>query len=185
MWPAGVNDFLHDCDPTVLNACEAWKQRLAQHGASLSPFDTASWNDSPQIYSPIVASEAAVIHRGHFQHFEPAISERLISASSITSPELATFRSRLEQFRSQMSALFERFDFLIAPSAPVSKLRVGHDHTESRKALLRYTTPASLSGLPAITLPGEHIGAPFGTGVQLLAAPMQDASLLAFASTLS
>jgi len=84
-----------------------------------------------------------------------------------------------------MSTLFERFDFLIAPCAPVSKLRAGQDHTESRKAILRYTTPASLAGLPAITLPGEHISAPMGTGVQLLAAPMQDASLLAFASELA
>jgi Asp-tRNA(Asn)/Glu-tRNA(Gln) amidotransferase A subunit family amidase len=178
-------DFLHDCEPEVLNAYEAWKQRLAEHGATLSPFDTAFWNESPQIYSPIVASEAADIHRGHFQHFEPTIAERLAWGASITAPELASLRSRLEQFRSKMSALFERFDFLIAPSTPVSRLHAGRDHTDSRKAILRYTTPASLAGLPAVTLPGEHIGAALGTGVQLLAAPMHDASLLAFASALS
>jgi aspartyl-tRNA(Asn)/glutamyl-tRNA(Gln) amidotransferase subunit A len=177
-------DFLHDCAPEVLGAYEAWKQYLAEHGAVLSSFNTAFWDESPQIYSPIVASEAASIHRGHFQHFEPAIAERLAWGASITATEFASLRSRLEQFRSQMSALFKRFDFLIAPSTPVSKLHAGHDHTESRKAILRYTTPASLAGLPAVTLPGEHIGAALGTGVQLLAAPMQDASLLAFASTL-
>jgi Asp-tRNA(Asn)/Glu-tRNA(Gln) amidotransferase A subunit family amidase len=177
-------DFLHDCEPEVLNAYEAWKQHLVQHGGMLSPFDTTFWNEGPQIYSPVVASEAASIHRGHFQHFEPAIAERLTSGASITTSELAKLHSRLEQFRSQMSALFEHFDFLIAPSAPVSKLYASHDHTESRKAILRYTTPASLSGLPAITLPGEHIGSALGTGAQLLAAPMQDAPLLAFASTL-
>jgi aspartyl-tRNA(Asn)/glutamyl-tRNA(Gln) amidotransferase subunit A len=177
-------DFLHDCAPEVLGAYEAWKQHLAEHGAVLSSFDTAFWDESPQIYSPIVASEAASIHRGHFQHFEPAIADRLAWGASITAAELTSLRCRLEQFRSQMSALFERFDLLIAPSTPVSKLHTGHDHTESRKAILRYTTPASLAGLPAVTLPGEHIGAALGTGVQLLAAPMQDASLLAFASTL-
>jgi aspartyl-tRNA(Asn)/glutamyl-tRNA(Gln) amidotransferase subunit A len=178
------NDFLHDCEPEVLNAYETWKQHLAKHGAELSSFSPAFWSESPQIYSPIVACEAAFIHRGHFQHFEPAIAERLAWGASITVTELASLRSRLEQFRSQMSALFERFDFLIAPSAPVSKLHAGQDHTESRKAILRYTTHASLAGLPAVTLPGEHIGAALGTGVQLLAAPMQDAPLLAFASTL-
>jgi aspartyl-tRNA(Asn)/glutamyl-tRNA(Gln) amidotransferase subunit A len=177
-------DFLHDCEPEVLNAYGAWKQHLAEYGATLSSFDTAFWNESPQIYSPIVASEAASIHRGHFQHFEPVIAERLAWGASITATELTSLRNRLEQFRSQMSALFERFDLLIAPSTPVSKLHAGHDHTESRKAILCYTTPASLAGLPAVTLPGEHIGAALGTGVQLLAAPMQDASLLAFASTL-
>jgi aspartyl-tRNA(Asn)/glutamyl-tRNA(Gln) amidotransferase subunit A len=177
-----TNDFLHDCEPNVLAAFEAWKQHLAQHGATLAPADTTFWTDAPAIYSPIVASEAAIIHRGHFQHFDPVIAERLAYGASIPIAELQNLRARLQKFRLQMSALFESFNFLIAPCAPVSKLHAGHDHTESRKAILRYTTPASLAGLPAVTLPGEHLGAPPGTGVQLLAAPMQDAQLLAFAS---
>jgi Asp-tRNA(Asn)/Glu-tRNA(Gln) amidotransferase A subunit family amidase len=179
------NDFLHDCEPAVLNAYEAWKQQLASHGATLAPFDTTFWADSPTIYSPIVASEADAIHRGHYQHFEPIIADRLIFGASIPSTELQNLRHRLEAFRQQMSALFQSFDFLIAPSLPVSKLEAGRDHTDSRKAILRYTTPASLAGLPAATLSGEHIGATLGTGVQLLAAPLQDATLLAFASTLA
>ncbi len=179
------DDFIHDCGPEVLDAYEEWKQQLAQHGASLSPVDTAFWSDSLEIYSSIQASEASAIHRGHYQHFEPAIAERLAWGASITVAELDVLRQRLDRFRSQMSALFQRFDLLIAPCAPVNKLLVGHDHSQNRKALLRYTTPASLAGLPAITLPGEYVGASCGTGVQLLAAPMQDASLLAYASTLS
>jgi Asp-tRNA(Asn)/Glu-tRNA(Gln) amidotransferase A subunit family amidase len=178
-------DFLHDCGPEVLAAFEAWKQHLAQHAASLAPFDTTFWSDSLEIYSSIQASEASAIHRGYYQHFEPTIAERLAWGASITPAQLNVLRQRLDRFRSQMSALFQRFDLLIAPCAPVSKLLAGHDHSQNRKAILRYTTPASLAGIPAITLPGEHIGAPRGTGVQLLAAPMQDASLLAFASTLS
>src|SRR5216683_2067320 len=180
-----ANDFLHDCEPNVLAAFEAWKQHLAEHGAELAPADTTFWTDAPAIYSPIVASEAAAVHRGHFQHFDPVLAERLAYGASISAAEMQNLHARLQLFRLQMSALLETFDFLIAPCAPVSKLRAGHDHTESRKAILRYTTPASLAGLPAVTLPGEPIGAPLGTGVQLLAAPMQDAMLLAFASELA
>jgi aspartyl-tRNA(Asn)/glutamyl-tRNA(Gln) amidotransferase subunit A len=176
--------FLHDCDPNVLAAFEAWKQHLAHHGAQLAPADTTFWTEAPAIYSPIVASEAATIHRGHFQHFDPVIAERLTYGASIPATELQTLHARLQKFRLQMSTLFESFDFLVAPCAPVSKLRAGHGHTDSRKAILRYPTPASLAALPTITLPGEHIGGPIGTGVQLLAAPMQDAPLLAFASNL-
>jgi Asp-tRNA(Asn)/Glu-tRNA(Gln) amidotransferase A subunit family amidase len=179
------NDLLHDCEPNVLAAFEAWKHHLAQYGAELTPADTSFWTGAPAIYSPIVASEAAAIHRGHFQHFDAVIAERLVYGASIPATELQALHTRLQNFRLQMSALFETFDFLIAPCAPISKLRAGHDHTESRKAILRYTTPASLAGLPAITLPGEHLGAPIGTGIQLLAAPLQDASLLAFASQLA
>lgn len=180
-----TNSFLYDCEPAVLEAYEARKQHLASHGATLSSFDTTFWADSPTIYSPIVASEAAAIHRGHYQHFEPIIADRLTFGASIPASELQHLRQRLDAFRQQMSALFQSFDFLIAPSLPASKLEAGRDHTDSRKAILRYTTPASLAGLPAVTLPGEHIGAGLGTGVQLLAAPMNDASLLAFASALA
>jgi len=179
------DDFLHDCEPEVRDAYEAWKQQLALHTATLSPFDTSFWSDSLDIYSQLQASEAAAIHRGFYEHFEPAIAERLKWGASITPTQLDTLRQRLVKFRFQMSALFQQFDLLIVPCAPVSKLLVGQDHSQNRKAILRYTTPASLAGLPAITLPGEHIGGALGTGVQLLAAPMQDASLLAFASTLS
>jgi Asp-tRNA(Asn)/Glu-tRNA(Gln) amidotransferase A subunit family amidase len=179
------DDFLHDSDYNVVTAFNAWKQALAQHGATLSTFDPAFWSDSSAIYSPIAAHEAAAIHRGNFDHFEPVIAERLAFGASLTSAEMNDLHSRLQQFRHQMSALFEPFDFLIAPSAPMSKLRASHDHTESRKAILRYTTPISLCGLPVVTLPGEHIGAPLGTGVQLIAAPGNDAALLAFASSLS
>ena len=180
-----TSDFLHDCEPSVLTALEAWKQHLTQHAAELIPADTTFWTDAPAIYSPIVAAEAAAIHRGHFQHFDPVIAERLAYGASIPATELQNLHARLQKFRLQMSALFETFNFLIAPCAPVSKLPAGQDHTESRKAILRYTTPASLAGLPAVTLPGEYLGAPMGTGVQLLAAPQQDASLLAFASELA
>jgi Asp-tRNA(Asn)/Glu-tRNA(Gln) amidotransferase A subunit family amidase len=179
-----ANDRLQDCEPGVIAAFEAWKQHLIQHGARLVPADTTFWADAPAIYSPIVAAEAAAIHRGHFQHFDPVIAERLAYGANIPATELQALHTRLQKFRLQMSALFETVDFLIAPCAPVSKLPAGQDHTESRKAILRYTTPASLAGLPAVTLPGEYINAPMGTGIQLLAAPMQDASLLNFAANL-
>jgi Asp-tRNA(Asn)/Glu-tRNA(Gln) amidotransferase A subunit family amidase len=138
-----------------------------------------------EIFSHIQASEAAAIHRGHYQHFEPAIAERLAWGASMTTGQLDAFHKRLAIFRSKMSLIFQQADLLLVPCAPVSKLHAGHDQSKIRPTILRYTTPISLTGLPAVTLPGEHIGAAFGTGMQLIAAPMQDASLLAFAATLT
>jgi Asp-tRNA(Asn)/Glu-tRNA(Gln) amidotransferase A subunit family amidase len=179
------DDFLHDAEPEVLDAYAAWKQQLLQHGATLIPIDTAFWTDSMAIFSHIQASEAAAIHRGHYQHFEPAIAERLAWGASITTEQLDAFHKRLMLFRSQMSLLFQQVNLLLVPCAPVSKLHAGHDQSKIRPTILRYTTPISLTGLPAVTLPGEHIGAAFGTGMQLIAALMQDASLLAFAASLA
>jgi len=178
------DDFTHDCEPEVLSAFTAWKQHLTHHGSTLTPIDTAFWADSLEIFSTIQASEAAQIHRGRYQHFEPAIAERLTWGASITPIQLETLHRRLDIFRSQISSLFQQVDLLLIPCAPVSKLLAGKDQSHIRKAILRYTTPASLGGLPTVTLAGEAIGAPFGTGMQLIAAPMQDAALLAFAASL-
>ncbi len=179
-----TSEFLHDCTPEVVSAYEATKQLLAQAGATLTPIDVEFWQEAPAIYSPIVAIEAAIIHRGHFQHFEPILTERLTAGAALTPAELANTRERLTHFRIQMAALFETHDLLIAPCAPIHQLIAGKDHTESRRAILRYTSPASLAGLPAITIPGPAVGAVHGTGTQLLAAPNQDALLIAFASHL-
>lgn len=179
------DNFLHDCSPEVLDAYVAWKQQLVQHGATLAPIDTTFWADSFEIFATIQASEAAAIHRGHYQHFEPSIAERLAWGASLTSDQLSVFHKRLEVFRSQMVALFQEVDLLLVPCAPVSKLISGQNQSHLRTAILRYTTPVSLAGLPAVTLPGESIGSYFGTGIQLIAAPMHDASLLGFASTLT
>jgi Asp-tRNA(Asn)/Glu-tRNA(Gln) amidotransferase A subunit family amidase len=179
------DDFLHDCEPEVLDAFASRKQHLLHQGATLTRIDTTFWADSLEIFSHIQASEAAAIHRGHYQHFEPAIAERLAWGASITPEQLDALHKRLKLFRSQMSQLFQQVDLLLVPCAPVSKLYAGHDQSKIRPTILRYTTPISLAGLPAVTLPGEHIGAAFGTGMQLVAAPMQDATLLAFAATLA
>ena len=60
----------------------------------------------------------------------------------------------------------------------MSALPAGADHSATRQKILRYTTPASLAGTPAVTL-----AAP-GGGVQLIAARGSDARLLAFAAGL-
>ncbi len=177
--------YFHDYTPEVLTAYEATKQLLTQAGATLTPIHPNFWEEAPQIYSPIVAAEAAAVHRGYYQHFEPILTERLTAGAAIPAAELATYYKQLADFRTKMSALFETHDFLLAPCAPIHQLRAGEDHTESRKAILRYTTPASLAGLPAITIPGPAIGAAYGAGIQLLAAPNHDAALLAFAAQLT
>ena len=174
--------FLYDCEADVLAAYAAWKHRLSQHGAELEHFDTAFWSESKEIFMPIQASEAATVHAGHFEHFEDAIGERLAWGASISKEELAVLRLRHVAFCAKMNALFERFDFLVAPCAPVSRLVAGEDQSGARARILRYTAPISLAGLPSVTLPGEVLGGYFGTGMQLVAKKGKDAELLAFAA---
>ncbi len=177
-------DFLHDCEPNAMAGFSAWKLRLRERGAVLEEFDTAFWGESVEVFTTIQAGEAAAIHRGHFTEFEKAIGERLAWGESITAEELAAMRLRHEEFCTRMAGLFERYDFLVLPCAPVSRLVAGEDQSGARKRILRYTSPISMAGLPTVTLPGEAIGQYWGTGVQLVGRKMRDGELLRFAAGL-
>ena len=173
------DSYLFDCDPAVMGMYHGWQQRLRRSGATLKHWQPDFWNGSADIFIGIQAHEAAALHRGNYHHFEPAIADRLSWGASLSHQEVTLLRSRHETFRDQMDRLLTEHDFLILPCAPMTDLIAGADHTETRTKILRYTIPASLAGMPAVTLSAA------GGGVQLIAARGHDANLLAFAASLA
>jgi Asp-tRNA(Asn)/Glu-tRNA(Gln) amidotransferase A subunit family amidase len=171
--------FLFDAEPHVLRQFEAFKETLRSLEISVESFDSSTWTDSFEIFAPIQASEAAEVHAGYFDHFEPAIAERLAWGASIAADELRQFRIREEDFCKSFDRLFESCDFLVLPCAPVSSLAAGANHSASRKKILRYTSPASLAKTPVVAIPLD------GAGVQLVGRHGGDAALVAFAAYLS
>ncbi|HEY0704719.1 MAG TPA: amidase [Candidatus Acidoferrales bacterium] len=176
-------DFLHDCDPLVLDFFAAAQRAMGAQGAELQTIDSSFWEGAMDIFAPIQAHEAAAIHaprtRGDFSHFEKSIAERLTWGASLQSAEIALLRERQEKFRAQMDTLLLEYDFLIVPCAPVHQLIAGADHSQTRRSMLRYTVPMSLGGVPVVTLPSGN-----GAGVQIVAARGADAKLLAYAAQL-
>jgi Asp-tRNA(Asn)/Glu-tRNA(Gln) amidotransferase A subunit family amidase len=176
---------LGDFTPEVRVAYTAWMDQFALTGARVTEFVPTFWQDASEIYNAIQAQEAALIHLGHYDEFGPVIGQRLHWGASISATELAELRVRLAAFRAQMAELFARFDFLALPSSPVQSLQASLDHVLTRKRVLRYNTPFSLAGLTVATLPGEILGAPLGTGVQVAAPQGYDAQLLAYVAALA
>jgi Asp-tRNA(Asn)/Glu-tRNA(Gln) amidotransferase A subunit family amidase len=176
------DDFLHDCDPQALAGFQEWKKNLTASGATIIPADTRYWDEALEIYAAISAHEAAAIHSpktaGDFSHFPPPIAQRLTWGASLSADEIALFRARHARFRERAESQLRQFHFFLAPCAALHELTAGADHTESRRAILRYTTPISLAGAPVVTLP-----TPTGAGVQLIAPRNADARLLAYAKS--
>jgi len=177
--------FLHDCEPDVLRTMASWATLLERLGVTFAQFDATYWSDAVEIFANIQAHEAAILHRGNLQHFEPAIAARMAAATP-TTPEEQTaadarytaYQSRKTVFEQQTADLFTHADFLLLPCAPVSKLIAHEDQSETRTRILRYTAPISLAGLPAVTLPGVC------GGLQLAGPPNSDATLLALSAHL-
>jgi Asp-tRNA(Asn)/Glu-tRNA(Gln) amidotransferase A subunit family amidase len=170
--------YLHDCEPAVLEMYRGWQTELLRNGAHIRVFEPDFWTDSREIFGGIQAHEAAAVHRGYFEHFEPTIRDRLAWGASLSAATIEDLRKRHVVFRGRMDQLLQQHDFLMLPCAPMTTLPVGADHSATRLKILRYTTPASLAGTPAVTLAAK------GGGVQLVGARGSDARLLAFAASL-
>jgi aspartyl-tRNA(Asn)/glutamyl-tRNA(Gln) amidotransferase subunit A len=173
--------FVENCEQNVRDGFAHWQRRLGEGGAELVALDTSFWEEALEILAPIQAQEAGKYHAARtgndFSHFTAVIAERLSWGLSLPAKHIAGMRARWAEFRQKMDELFRQCDFLMVPCAPVSRLFADADHSGTRKLILRYTAPASLAGVPVVTLP-----APDGAGMQLMAARGEDARLLAFAA---
>jgi Asp-tRNA(Asn)/Glu-tRNA(Gln) amidotransferase A subunit family amidase len=170
--------FLHDCEPAVVTSLRNAAAELQTLGLRRSTFNPDWWADTFEIFAPIQAWEAAGIHAGHLDQFEPALRERLEWGARISDAELAALRLRHQEFRSHIDALFAQHQLLLMPASPVVLLATGDDHSQTRRRLLRYTTPFSLAGVPVVTVPCTP------GGMQLAAPQGADQALLRLASSL-
>lgn len=86
----------------------------------------------------------------------------------------------------QLDKLFESYDFLLSPVSPTPAFKLGENTHDPLKMYLAdaMTVPASLAGLPAISVPNGRSKAGLPIGVQLIAPTKADASLLAMAKQL-
>ncbi|WP_263357496.1 amidase [Acidicapsa ligni] len=182
------NSFLHDCEAAVVASLKATTRELEELGLTATTVDIDWWSDSLEIFAAIQASEAATIHRGNYAAFMPSIRERLQWGASLGDQDIAALRMRHAAFRDRMDALLAKHELLLMPAAPVTRLVAGADHSQTRTRLLRYTTPASLSGMPTVTVPcfasGHDTAKVKAGGVQLVAAHEDDARLLTVAAQL-
>ena len=173
-----AESFFHDCEPEIVANLRATVRELEELGLESSTIDPEWWAESREIFAPIQAWEAARIHAGHFEHIQPEIRERLEWGAHIAPQELAVLRQRHDIFRARMDELLAAHELVLLPAAPVARLAAGADHSQTRMRLLRYTTPFSLAGVPAVAIPCAH------GGMQLAAARERDESLLEIAAQL-
>ena len=83
----------------------------------------------------------------------------------------------------EFNKVFETFDLIIGPVAPTPAFKLGENTADPVKMYLAdiMTVPASLAGLPAISVPAGVTSEGLPVGVQLIGPRQSDAALLAVA----
>ncbi|NTW61477.1 Asp-tRNA(Asn)/Glu-tRNA(Gln) amidotransferase subunit GatA [Candidatus Saccharibacteria bacterium] len=86
----------------------------------------------------------------------------------------------------EFNKLFEQYDCLIGPVAPSTAFKLGENVADPIKMYLEdiMTVPASLAGLPSISVPAGKSSAGMPVGVQIIGPMKSDASLLALARSM-
>lgn len=84
------------------------------------------------------------------------------------------------------NALFREYDVLVTPVTPTPAFKLGENTADPVKMYLAdiMTVPASLAGMPAVSVPSGMNGDGLPVGVQLIGARQDDARLLALAKQL-
>lgn len=82
--------------------------------------------------------------------------------------------------------IFATYDVLVSPTAPTPAFGFGENTDDPIKMYLSdaMTVPASLAGIPAVSVPGGITTDGLPVGVQLMAAQREDAKLLALAKSM-
>lgn len=122
--------------------------------------------------------------------FDPATRDRFLSGALIPGHWYVQAQRLRRWYRDRVRELFRQFDLILAPTTPCVAPKIGQQHLEIdgetlplRPNLGLYTQPLSFIGLPILSVPVQQSGG-LPIGVQLIAAPYQEAKILRAAAAL-
>lgn len=142
----------------------------------------------------ITACEGANLHlnelRSRPQDFDPATRDRFLAGALIPSSWYIQAQRFRRWFRDHLREVFQKVDVIIAPTTPISAPLIGQqtmildgEEIFVRPHLGLFTQPLSFIGLPVLSVPIQGPNA-LPLGVQLIAAPYNEALILRVAAVL-
>jgi amidase/aspartyl-tRNA(Asn)/glutamyl-tRNA(Gln) amidotransferase subunit A len=171
--PRGVYLPLPDLDPEVAGACAAAAAEIcAPAPTELTRELLAGFEPALAAYHTIVALEAWEFHRGWAEanrnRYDPLVWQRLQRHREITPEQGLAARGARVDVREVWDAYFRQHDFLVMAATPAAAPTKAGCTPEMRNRLIRITAPASLGGLPVLTLP-VRLSSGLTTGLQIVA----------------
>lgn len=142
----------------------------------------------------ITASEGANLHFSNLksrpQDFDPATRDRFLAGALIPSTWYLQAQRFRRWYRDRIREIFQNVDIILAPTTPCVAPTIGQEKmvVAGEEILIRpnlgiFTQPLSFIGLPIISVPIQRAG-DLPLGVQIIAAPYNEALLLRVAAVL-
>lgn len=137
-----------------------------------------------ECYHTIVAHESWQVHspwaERYRERYSPIVWQRLMRAHTLTAAQLDAAERGRTAIRAAWAEIFRSFDFLVLPGSPTPALTKAECTAENRNRIIALTAPASLGGLPVLTIP-LPLASGLTTGLQIVvpdpASPVVDWAL--------
>lgn len=175
--------YLEKAHPEVLSAVQTAARLLGELGARVTPVELPYLRQAAQLNGLVVQAEAAAFHRQRLQEnpagFGEDVRQRLETGAATPIHDYILARHAQQELRRSLEMFFMDYDVLCLPATPVTAPPIsGPDAVEQARLLTRFTAPFNLTGLPAIVLPCGFSSNGLPIGMQLVARPWAEASLL-------
>ena len=187
--------FFENADPEILDATAMILRLAEREGATVLDVDTPDMEGSRAVSLVVQMPEALSYHSTHLRTKRSLYGDDLRSGFALGQYILAEHYVRAKRmmslYRRQVAALFEDVDLLVTPTSPMIAPPLGATTVEiaGRKEALgdahaRFAYFFNLTGHPAMSLPSGWHSSGLPMGVQLIARPFEEVTLLRAGDTI-
>ncbi|MEY9485731.1 aspartyl-tRNA(Asn)/glutamyl-tRNA(Gln) amidotransferase subunit A [Streptomyces calvus] len=184
------NHYFDRVAPEVEESVRGAIERLAELGAELVDVEVPMARYVQAVQWGLMVPEATAYHERSLRatpDLYAADVRILLEAGELTSAGdyLRAQRART-MMRDAWARMFDGIDVLAAPTVPMTAVEAGQEAVEwadgtteaVSDSYVRLCAPANITGVPALTLPVGHDRAGLPIGMQLMARPFHDATVL-------
>ncbi|AQS66171.1 Asp-tRNA(Asn)/Glu-tRNA(Gln) amidotransferase GatCAB subunit A [Streptomyces pactum] len=184
------NHYFDRVTPEVEESVRGAIERLAELGAELVDVEIPMARYIQAVQWGLMVPEATAYHERSLRavpDLYAADVRILLEAGELTSAGdyLRAQRART-MMRDAWARMFDGVDVLAAPTVPMTAAEAGREAVEwadgtteaVSDSYVRLCAPANITGVPALTLPVGHDRAGLPIGMQLMARPFRDATVL-------
>jgi aspartyl-tRNA(Asn)/glutamyl-tRNA(Gln) amidotransferase subunit A len=180
--------------PDVAQCVDRALAALEGAGAVVREVRLADLQQATERCTPFAYAKATMVHRrmGYFparaNDYGADVLKRLEKGAEVLAIDCAAADDARRTIRAEFAAALANVDAIVAPTVPVgapaigqTTVRFGCDEERVRSALIRLNRPASIAGLPSLTVPCGFDGDGLPVAVQFVGRAFSEATLLQLA----
>ncbi|RZK09847.1 MAG: Asp-tRNA(Asn)/Glu-tRNA(Gln) amidotransferase subunit GatA, partial [Hymenobacter sp.] len=159
----------------------------AEASSNLSRFDGVKYG----YRAPNATDLESLYKKTRAQGFGPEVQRRIMLGTFVLSASYYdAYYTKAQRVRrlikEKTDELLRQYDFLVLPTTPTTAFKIGEKQDPVSMYLADiFTVQASLSGVPAISIPVGEDAEGLPIGLQIMSGAFREADLLAFANELA